>query len=236
MRNHGDLAEGWYDPVTLRKARESADRIDGHDAAAQVARRQHTPPSGHGGPVTSKATKTSSQTEDSDDDIGPAPLPGTSHTYRPGPAIPSRDELALRDELTQEARIAQREDLNFERKVDRKTQKERLEELAPRPDAGTHERKMEKRADVRAVHASFKDAKDTGDAEIGDSDLMGDGSIDDYKKVAKEAERKKNEREIRREEIWRAKAAEREERMREARAKEDKTMDFLKALAKERFG
>ena len=49
-------------------------------------------------------------------------------------------------------------------------------------------------------------------------------------------ERKKNEREIRKEEILRARNEEREERMREYRAKEEKTMAGLVALARARFG
>lgn len=63
----------------------------------------------------------------------------------------------------------------------------------------------------------------------------GDG-VDDFKRVKKEEERKKTEREIRREEIARAKAAEREERLGSYRIKEEGTMAFLRGLAKERFG
>lgn len=65
---------------------------------------------------------------------------------------------------------------------------------------------------------------------------MGDGGLEDYKAKKGEMERKKNEREIRREEMLRARAAEREERLTVHRAKEEKTVEMLKALAKERFG
>ena len=69
-----------------------------------------------------------------------------------------------------------------------------------------------------------------------DSDLMGDDSIEGYKRRKVEMERKKNERELRKEEQLRARMAEREERLKTAREKESKTMDYLKALAKERWG
>jgi len=63
----------------------------------------------------------------------------------------------------------------------------------------------------------------------------GDG-IESYKKQKQEFERKKNERELRKEEILRARMAEREERLQEYRSKEEGTMTMLKALAKQRFG
>ena len=70
-----------------------------------------------------------------------------------------------------------------------------------------------------------------------DSDLMGDeGGLEGYKKQKGEVERKKNERELRKEEIWRAREAEREERLRIYREKEKDTMSGLVALARARFG
>lgn len=71
-----------------------------------------------------------------------------------------------------------------------------------------------------------------------ESDLLGDedGGIEGFKKQKKEMDRKKNEREIRREEVLRARMEEREERIREYRAKEERTMSGLVALAKARFG
>lgn len=147
------------------------------------------------------------------------------------------NDLALRDESLLEDRFDAINSLRTHRKLDRHEQKERLEDLVPRSDAGTHERRVEKRADARAVQGSFKEAKDGGEEEVGEGDLMGgDEGVEGYKKAKKEAERKKNEREVRREEVWRARAAEREERLREHRAKEDKTMEFLKVLARQRFG
>ena len=51
-----------------------------------------------------------------------------------------------------------------------------------------------------------------------------------------EKERKKNERELRKEEILRARAAEREVRMQVAREKEEKTMSVFREIARQRFG
>ena len=71
-----------------------------------------------------------------------------------------------------------------------------------------------------------------------DEDLMGSGENDlaAIKKAQEKEERRKNEREIKREEILRARAAEREERVQRYRQKEEETIGWLKALAKQRFG
>jgi hypothetical protein len=47
---------------------------------------------------------------------------------------------------------------------------------------------------------------------------------------------KKSERQLRREEVLRAKDDERKERLQTMKIKEDQTMDMLKALAEQRFG
>lgn len=66
---------------------------------------------------------------------------------------------------------------------------------------------------------------------------MGGGDdLGTVKRVIKEQERKKNERELRKEEVLRARAAEREERMAVHREKEQKTVEMLKDLARARFG
>jgi hypothetical protein len=132
--------------------------------------------------------------------------------------------------------LAARDDIRYERKLDRKAQKAALEELVPRAEAGTRERQLEKKKEINEKMKTFRE-KSPGAAEVPDQELMGgDDSIGDFKRVKQEAERKKTEREVRKEEILRARMAEREERLSEYRAKEDKTMDMLKALAKQRFG
>jgi hypothetical protein len=83
----------------------------------------------------------------------------------------------------------------------------------------------------------FREAGGPGEVELPEVELMGgDGGAEDLKRAKAELQRKKNEREIRREEILRARAEEREERVREHAAKEEKTMAMLKALAKQNFG
>ena len=98
------------------------------------------------------------------------------------------------------------------------------------------EKKREKADSNRTFAASKTEAG--GVEEVPESDLLGgeDGGIEGFKKQRKEMERKKNEREIRREEILRARLEERDERIRNYKAKEEKTMSGLVALAKARFG
>lgn len=179
---------------------------------------------------------------ESEDDFGPAPPRDIAHTggRRAGPAIPRADDLALRDEEIAEERARQgrdyRDDIRYERKADRKAQKERLDELVPRADPGSRERQLEKKRETGATLKEFRDAKEAGDIEVKESDLMGEDDLDAFKRQKRELEKKKTEREIRREEIMRARAAEQEERLAERREKESKTMEFLKQLAKERYG
>lgn len=84
MRNRGELAEGWYDPATLRKAQASA-----------VSTSLSSPL------PLSKRVKTEAQDESSDDDaVGPA-LPNNYISTqkagkRSGPAIPNLQELELK--------------------------------------------------------------------------------------------------------------------------------------------
>jgi hypothetical protein len=132
--------------------------------------------------------------------------------------------------------LERREDMRFARKVDRKQQKDALDELVPRADAGTRERQLEKKAAVNEKMKSFRE-RSPGAVEVPESELMGGGDgINEFKQQKQEFERKKNERELRKEEILRSRAAEREERLSEYRAKEEGTMAMLKALAKQNFG
>jgi len=175
----------------------------------------------------------------SDDDFGPA-APKELNSRRTGPTMPKLDDLALRDELRNEDRDRHNnnyvDDIRFERRQDRKAQKEQLEELVPRADPGSRERKLEKKSETTSTLHEFRNAKEGGDVEVPESDLMGTDDMDTYKKSKRDMERKKTEREIRREEITRARAEEREERLAGIRQKEAATMEYLKAIAKERFG
>ena len=180
-----------------------------------------------------------------DSDYGPT-LPGLSssraHAHAHGPTIPSLSDLTLHRETLAEERHSQRassyEALRAQRKVDRALQKERLEDLVPRADAGTRERRLEKRKELNEKLKGFREPS-PGGVEVAESELMGEGDgggLEEYKRMKKREEVKKTERQLRREEMERAKAAEREERIREAREREDKVMEGLRALAKARFG
>lgn len=143
-------------------------------------------------------------------------------------------------EAQQEDSNSQRQDLRHHRHLDRKQQKERLDELIPKAEAGTKDRVLEKKREKADTHRAFASAKAEagGIAEVPGSDLLGDedGGIEGFKKQKKKMERKKNEREVRREEVLRARMQEREERVKEYKSKEEATMKNLVALAKAKFG
>ncbi|KAL1799875.1 hypothetical protein ACET3X_000217 [Alternaria dauci] len=227
--NRGDLARSWYDPSMLKTAQET---VQSYRASSPRAPAKRASPD-----YTRKDEATSDQ---SDDDFGPAPPTTLSRHPGHGPTIPKLDDLTYRNELRSEDRERDQtnyiDDIRHARKTDRKSQKEALEDLVPRADPGSRERQLEKKREVTSTLNSFRDAKEAGELEVPESDLMGDDGIDVYKRKKKEQERQKNEREIRREEIARAREAERNERLAERREKEGKTMEFLKQIAAERFG
>ncbi|KAK4691481.1 hypothetical protein P7C71_g5529, partial [Lecanoromycetidae sp. Uapishka_2] len=145
-------------------------------------------------------------------------------------------------QLEQEDSQLHRQDLHYNRKLDRKIQKERLDDLAPRAEPGSKDRLLEKKrekADSKRAFASAKTDAGGGVEEVPESDLLGDdadGGIEGFRQQKAVLERKKNEREVRKEEVLRARKEEREERIREYKAKEEKTMSGLVALARARFG
>jgi hypothetical protein len=224
--NRGDLARSWYDPSMLKTAQETVQSYRASSPRVPAKR-----------PSPSYAAK--DDAEESDDEIGPAPPKDLARRGGHGPTIPKFDDLTYRNEMRDEdsslGKSAYIDDIRHERKTDRKAQKERLEELVPRADPGSRERQLEKKREVTGTSQSFRDAKESGDVEVAESDLMGDDG-DQFKKKKKDQERQKNEREIRREEIARAREAERNEALAARREKEGKTMDFLRQIAAERFG
>ena len=229
--NRGELAEGWYDAATKQRADEAAlGSYSGQQDDDVRPRPEYETRQRH------RTDPHEERSEDEDDDFGPT-LPVRAHgTSRAGPSIPNAQDLELAAELRAEDRAHDLADLRYSRKADRTLQKERLEELVPRADPGSRERQLEKKREVAVTNAGFREAKESGDVEVKESDLMGDDGIEGYKKHKKDQERKKNERELRREEQLRVRQAEREERLKSAREKEAKTMEYLKALAKERYG
>ena len=246
VRNHGDLAEGWYDPTTLSKAQASVSIND--DTPTRSTR--PSPPLRPSSPKKIRFEEDIAKKEDdssSEDEIGPT-LPGhdprptsKANGKTPGPSIPNTQDLALRRELESEDRTTSRSNLHHERKADRQLQKSQLEELNPRAEAGSKDRMLEKKREKADANRTFASAK--GDAvggveEVGESDLMGgdDDGVEGFKKKKMLEERKKNEREVRKEEILRARKEEREERVRAYQEREERTMSGLVALARARFG
>ncbi|KAL8768613.1 MAG: hypothetical protein Q9209_005172 [Squamulea sp. 1 TL-2023] len=247
-RNRGELAEGWYDPETLRKAHISA----ADDIMLSKPRS-----------VPTKSVSENGNDDEDDDGYGPA-LPSNSDNYierarnlKPsGPTIPKIQDLefqrgrslleciigatltVITTELNTEESFRDRETLHFARKSDRRLQREQLEELAPRAAAGTKDRQLERKADLRHANNAFAASKADTSLDVPEADLMGDddAGLAGYKKRKGEEERKRNEREIRRDEILRARRAEREERIQAYKEKEERTMEGLVALAKARFG
>jgi len=235
--NRGELAEGWYDPVTLRKATQTSTRT--FSSTREPGERR---------PSTDHVLREKQALDESgsgdNEDIGPAPPVNQGKNFskasQSGPTIPGLQDLELRREASIEDNIAEREALREQRIAKRRKDKERMDELVPRAEAGSKERIMEKRRDKAETNRAFASAKTEGGgvAEVPESDLLGDddGGIEGFKKQKRELERKKNEREIRREEVSRARAEEREERVKQYRAKEEATMKGLVELAKARFG
>lgn len=224
--NSGELAEGWYDPEMFARVTASQE--------AHQPTRQASPPRRSPTRETTRAHHTRDQ--DSDSDYGPAPVGSAGAGRRAGAGIPSMQDLAHRDEMRQESREADKEDLRAERKADRKLQKERLDELVPRAEAGTRERKLEKRQEVNNKMREFREKSPGMDAS-NEKELMGGGdSLAEYKQMKAQEQRRKTEREIRREEIARAKQEEMDERRRKYQEKEQGTMSMLQELARQRFG
>jgi hypothetical protein len=254
--NAGELGTKWYEPeMILRVIRERsleearARAYATGDGSATVTTGLDDGVAGyvcHTGvmPKRELVTEERPEDDDEDDDYAP-PLPpstgpvGTrSSSSKQGPAIPSLEDLELRRALHVEAEEDRLASLRLARRADRSVQKERLEEIAPKPDTGSHERKLEKRKATTDMMRQFTSAREGGDiAEVDDKELIGGGDgVDDYRRMLANMQRKKTEREVRREEIARARNAERDERIREYKAKEDQTVDMLKELARQRFG
>lgn len=250
VRNRGELAEGWYRPQMFAKAELF---VAGGPPTDSLATRESS----------SIRSSRKLQGEDSDEDVlGPA-LPAKTDIMAKGnkcsgPTIPNLQDLELRRgkpdvhqcsrqeadryglELAEEDALDNREQLRDLRRLDRKQQKERLEDIAPRAEAGSKDRMLEKKREKADSNRAFAAGKTEagGVQDVPESDLLGadDEGIEGYKRQKSETERTKNEREQRREEILRARQADREQRVREYREKEARTMTGLVALAKARFG
>ncbi|KIW93921.1 uncharacterized protein Z519_05236 [Cladophialophora bantiana CBS 173.52] len=241
--NRGELAQGWYDSETLDKARARDQVSSDSDWRTSTKRNQEKPSDSR--PLAQDDNETEEEV-----DFGPT-LPSSLtipmeyddsvKSRGHGASIPSLEDLRARDEhATEEAHATRREhaqQLRHERQQDRKFQKERLDDLLPRAEPGTRERQLEKRRERAEANRFFAVSKDaSGDVDVVDSDLMGEDGLAELKKMQKEQERKKSEKELRREEVLRARRAERERRLQAVKEKEEKTMSIFREIARQRFG
>ena len=231
------MAEGWYDPKTLEKA-EASDTVD-----------PVKPSNKRFGHWNATSHEEGHSTNVTDDEYGPS-LPGqksrdlsgdAARSARPGPSIPNFQDLQVKREADEEDaaefRRLESSTIRSERLDDRRLQKERLDDLVPKAAPGTRDRQLEKKRETADSNRAFASVREQGDVELRDADVMGDEDhLSDLKRMKVENERKKNEREVRREEVLRARRAEREERVAGMRQKEEKTMSILKEIARARFG
>ncbi|KAK4199743.1 hypothetical protein QBC40DRAFT_202167, partial [Triangularia verruculosa] len=183
------------------------------------------------------------QVDDDDDEYGPV-LPNQTRTTRTttslhGPLIPSRDDLLGRNETLDSDRQYALEVHRHERKIFRKEHKELLDDLLPKADPGSRERKLEKKRELTDKLKSFSQAKDAGAMEeVNERDLMGGGddALEELQRVKRLREQKQNQRQGKREEEEMLRRKEREERVRGYREREEKVMEGLRGLVRERFG
>ncbi|KAG5974619.1 hypothetical protein E4U56_004429 [Claviceps arundinis] len=257
--NRGELAEGWYDPDMFAKCAleyEPLGRWGGRDggrrgsgASATTGRDADEERGGtnHRGDAVRVYSKEDfaldggvcdgdGDDDGDDDDYGPS-LPGDNKPrVRKTAKSATLQDLSLRDELLQEDRDAQRQEIRQARLQDRALQKDQLEELVPRAEAGTRERALEKKKLVNEKMRHFRDKSPPG-MEVGEAQLMGGGdSVEDYKKMREKEKGRKSERQIRREEFERAKMEEMEHRRKLWKEREEGTVGMLKELARQRFG
>src|SRR5277367_2484889 len=96
-RNRGELAEGWYDPSTLRKA--IASWSESQETSRDVTSRSQGSRPNRDIWVDGRSGKNGSDSRsDSDNSVGPT-LPGKdgrSRVSRMGPSIPKGDDLELK--------------------------------------------------------------------------------------------------------------------------------------------
>ena len=232
------MAEGWYDPDRLQQYahQESPVIPKKRTAATHTAQKPSSP--------SPSLDEDDDMDDDEDDEYGPAlALPGKGST-RAGPSIPTMDDLALRRENDREDRESTIALAKASRRADAKLEKQRLDDLAPRAEAGTRERQLEKKREMAASNKTFAESKAGGGAgsemvEINEADLLGGGdddSVEGIKKRKMEEQRKLSERELRREEFARARREEMEQRKKDFTQKEEERTQRFIELAKRRFG
>ncbi|KAI5280735.1 hypothetical protein KEM54_003532 [Ascosphaera aggregata] len=187
---------------------------------------------------------------DDDEDVYGPTLPSAEGTAiaparHAGPSNPTLQDIRMKHEEERYEREAAYEarqrTLAAERKAHKLEAKQLQEDIVPRAEPGTRERRLEKKREAAALNRAFAESRRGGSpgAEIGDEVLMGGGARSDLvwlKKERERMERKKNERELRREEILKARMAERAERLKNYRQREEQTISMFRTLAQQRFG
>lgn len=97
LRNRGELAEGWYDPSTLKKAKERSAEDPPNTVEvdnARQSRRRNSPDYREGGADREE------EEDDDDDDYGPSlPGLGKGKGRRAGPGIPNVQDLQVKREM-----------------------------------------------------------------------------------------------------------------------------------------
>ncbi|KAK5800008.1 hypothetical protein VI817_002220 [Penicillium citrinum] len=242
--NRGELAEGWYDPATLKRAQDNANQAEPFSGGGRPSPDYNRGRSADNEATGEIPTAEDDEADEDDDEYGPTlPRPGSVRgAAYSGPTIPNMQDLELKRESAIEDAIAARQESQDQYRSEVRSHKAELrhlqDEVAPRAEPGTRERQLEKRREAAAANRAFAQARGGSPEAAPDEELMGAGDSE-WARLKKEKERdqrKKNERELRREEILRARAAEREERIQKYREKEDETIGWLQALAKQRFG
>ncbi|QPG94464.1 hypothetical protein C2857_006123 [Epichloe festucae Fl1] len=228
--NRNELAEGWYDPDMFARCAS--------EYCARPERRGDPGDSGDSGEGVD-GEEDEDEDEDEDDFYGPT-LPGVGsedgpRVRRMGARSATAADLSLRDELAREQREDEREQLRHARREDRALQKRRLEELVPRAEPGTRERRLEKKKEVNEKMGQFRER--SPGVEVGEAQLMGAGDeLEEHRRMREREKVKKSQRQVRREEFERAKAEDMEVKRRVWREREEGTVSMLKELAKQRFG
>ncbi|PFH57069.1 hypothetical protein XA68_15559 [Ophiocordyceps unilateralis] len=240
--NGNKLAEGWYDPDTFTRIAKLDEEGWEEDAEEETVTGK-SDLGRSGAPPVSTDDEDDDQNDDKEeddddaDDYGPTLPEKPSSRRRVGAKIPTLQDLTVRDELIREGQEAERTALRAARKADRKEQKEQLEELAPRAEAGTHERKMEKRRETNDKMRQFRDKSPGGIEASQEKDLMGGGdSVEEYRQMKARERRRKSERQVRREEMERAQREIMEAKRRAWQVREQETVNMLRELARQRFG
>ncbi|KAK0742529.1 hypothetical protein B0T21DRAFT_283424 [Apiosordaria backusii] len=238
--NRGELGEEWYTHSSLPPPPSSLPEQPAEGSSPGTIHPPSFSPSSPSPPPSPTTAANNVDDSDDSDSYGPVLPPQTRpDSLRHGPKIPTRDDLTLRNELLSTDRQHSLEDHRYERKSFRTSHKELLEELAPKADPGSRERKLEKKRELTAKLRGFAQAKEDGVEEVNERDLMGGGgddALEELKRMKMLREQRQNQRQSKRDEEEMLRRQEREERVKEYKEREERVMEGLRGLVRERFG